>query len=75
MAKSKPIQEEKICCCCIHKLSSHIDEENGWRCHSLGQDTLQCECFLRKEHAENDIDFYNLRKRKEEMLKEILGEK
>lgn len=74
MAKPKPVKEEEICCLCIHKLSSHIDEGDGWRCHSLGQDAFQCECFLRKDRAENNIQYYNLKKRKNEMLKEILGE-
>jgi len=52
-----------ICCVCGHTLSSHIDEGDGWRCHSIARDGLQCECWLRKDKADNDISYYNLLKR------------
>lgn len=58
----------KICCVCLHNLDSHIDETDGWRCHSLGQDFFQCECFLRKR--DDTIDFYDLQKRTNEMLED-----
>lgn len=68
----KNIEDDPVCCACHHKLSSHIDEGDGWRCHSLGQDALQCECFLRKDRTEQDgISFYDLKKRKTAMLKEL----
>jgi len=52
-----------ICVCCGHKLDHHIDERDGWRCHSLGSDFYQCECFLRKGRYDNGIDGYDLRSR------------
>lgn len=56
--------EEKVCCVCGHKLASHIDEGDGWRCHSLGSDGYQCECFLRKDRtSEEGINFYGLKAR------------
>jgi hypothetical protein len=60
-----------ICSVCGHKLASHISEGDGWRCHSIGQDCYQCECFLRRR-AESSYrgviqfigkDFYDLEKR------------
>jgi hypothetical protein len=75
MPKPKFTPKDEICCCCLHNITSHLDEGDGWRCHSLGQDAFQCECFLRKDKAENDVQYYNLEKRKIQMLKEIKGEK
>jgi hypothetical protein len=65
------------CCVCHHDLDIHIDEEDVWRCHSLGADGYQCECALRKNRAEADISYYDLSKRAEENfedLKEKLAE-
>lgn len=43
--------EDVRCIVCGHKISSHIDEGDGWRCHSiLTYDLNQCECFLRKSN-------------------------
>ena len=63
--------QEEICCVCGHKLRSHIDEGDGWRCHSLGSDGLQCECFLRKDRAEGDIEYYELSRRIGEIKKTL----
>jgi uncharacterized radical SAM superfamily Fe-S cluster-containing enzyme len=55
------------CCVCGHSLKSHIDEETGWRCHSVATaDSYQCECFLRKDRAEKNIEYYDLKRRIEE---------
>lgn len=63
--------EKGICCVCGHKLSSHIDEDNGWRCHSLGPDAYQCECFLRKDRAGKEgINYYDLKIRTAKMVEE-----
>jgi len=66
---------EGICCVCGHKLSNHIDEGNGWRCHSLGHDAFQCECYLRKDRDtfsdDKGLDYYDLKKRIKESLKEL----
>jgi len=63
-----------ICCCCGHTLNSHIDENEGWRCHSLAQDFYQCECYLRKNKGLNidhdKIGNYDLKKRIKRYLKE-----
>jgi len=61
---------EPICCVCGHKLSSHVGEGDFWRCHSLMTfDLYQCECCLRKDRAEGDINYYNTQSRiKEQML-------
>ncbi len=62
---------EGICCVCGHQLNDHLDESNGWRCHSLGQDYYQCECWLRKDRTNNEgIDYYDHIKRKFQFLKE-----
>jgi hypothetical protein len=59
--------KDRICCVCNHKLSTHIDEDSGWRCHSIATiDSYQCECFLRKDRAENNIEYYDLKRRIEE---------
>ena len=55
-------QEEAVCCVCGHHLGTHIDEGDGWRCHSLGEDGYQCECYLRKR-GDRDIRFYSLERR------------
>lgn len=69
------VQLEGRCCVCGHLLSHHIDETNGWRCHSLGPDFYQCECFLRKKY--DDIRGYDVKKRLSEQLAErkLGGEK
>lgn len=60
------------CIVCGHKLSLHIDEGDQWRCHSiLTPDMYQCECRLRKDVAENNIDWYDHEKRVEQALKEM----
>lgn len=67
--------EEDTCVVCGHKLSVHLDEGDGWRCHSFGPDLSQCECFLRKFRdllGEIDKEFYSYRRRVEDMRKELL---
>ena len=54
------------CCVCGHKLTSHIDEGDGWRCNSISSDGCQCECWLRKNRATEGISYYDLKKRLEE---------
>ncbi len=61
---------EGICTVCGHKLTTHIDEGGVWRCHSLGQDFYQCECALRKDRAEGNIFYYDLKKRIKEQIEE-----
>lgn len=66
-----------VCCVCGHGLSAHLDEGDGWRCHSLGPDGFQCECYLRKGRGEieelliGDKNFYSLARRVAEMKKEL----
>ncbi len=57
-----PLPAKGVCCLCQHSLQDHIDETLGWRCHALGTDFYQCECFLRKKRYKN-IQGYDLRKR------------
>lgn len=73
-SKSSDDIPDGICCCCGHKLDNHIDEKEGWRCHSLGEDFYQCECYLRKNRYDS-IEGYDLKKRVEQMLKELSEEK
>lgn len=56
---------KNTCCVCGHPLSSHIDEGDGWRCHSLAQDFFQCECFLRKGRYDgnDELQAYDLKSR------------
>jgi hypothetical protein len=62
---------EGICCVCGHKLSSHVFEGDGWRCHQLSVDGCQCECYLRQAGTDTEQgasmefqrNFYDLRKR------------
>ena len=63
------MKKSDTCIVCGHPLSAHLDEGNGWRCHCLGADLKQCECFLRKR-AEG-IEYYSYEKRVEQTLKEI----
>lgn len=65
------IPEEARCCACGHSLDSHIEEKAGWRCHSLGPDGYQCECFLRKGRYEEGLEGYNLARRVEQHKKEL----
>lgn len=51
------------CCICGHSLDHHLDEGEGWRCHSLGQDGFQCECWLRKDEIADTKLFYDLKNR------------
>lgn len=60
---------DKVCCCCGHSLDNHVDEREGWRCHSLGQDWYQCECYLRKNRYDS-ISGYDLKLRIKETSKE-----
>ena len=62
---------EDICCCCGHKLGSHLDEGDGWRCHSLGSDFYQCECFLRKNRYEEGLKGYDLKARIKQHIREF----
>lgn len=55
--------EPGICCVCGHDLDFHIDEGDGWRCHSLGDDWFQCECWLRKDEIADTKLFYDLKNR------------
>jgi len=64
------VEKKKICCVCSHELSIHFDEVTGWRCHALGQDGYQCECWLRKERYAS-IEGYDLFTRIEEMKEEL----
>ncbi|KXA98626.1 hypothetical protein AKJ39_01370 [candidate division MSBL1 archaeon SCGC-AAA259J03] len=59
------------CCVCGHELNAHIDESDGWRCHLLGPDGFQCECYLRKDRVDGDIEFYSVEGRKERFLEEL----
>jgi hypothetical protein len=63
--------EEPFCCVCHHRLDTHIDEGAGWRCHALGGDGYQCECWLRKDRAEDDISYYDFEERMKEHLSEL----
>ncbi len=60
------------CSVCGHTLSSHIDEKSGWRCHSLGPDFYQCECWLRKNRYDDGLNGYDFHKRQDGYLKEDL---
>lgn len=71
MEAEKEEIEENICCLCRHEFRFHVDEGNGWRCHCLGYDGFQCECWLRKDHGDGDIKFYDLKSRIEEHIKEL----
>ena len=51
------------CTVCGHKLDNHVDERDGWRCHSIGQDFYQCECYLRKGRYDEGIEGYDLKTR------------
>lgn len=64
---------DNICCCCGHKLGNHVDERDGWRCHSLGQDFYQCECYLRKNRYDS-ISGYDLKLRVIRMKKDLKKE-
>lgn len=70
--KGSEKSERDVCVVCGHSLSSHVDEGDGWRCHSLGPDLKQCECFLRKRKdlGEVDLNYYSLGRRLEEALKD-----
>jgi len=63
--------KEKQCCICGHMLRKHVDEGDGWRCHSIGRDGFQCECFLRKDMAEGNIEYYDLDRRIDEFKKTV----
>lgn len=61
------------CVVCGHKLNSHIDENEIWRCHSLGVDGFQCECALRKSRTiDNKIEYFDTYMRFEQMLNELV---
>jgi hypothetical protein len=62
----------EICVVCGHLLGHHVFEKTGWRCHGIGHDSLQCECFLRATRAEGNIAYYDLIKRQKEY--ENMGE-
>jgi len=64
-------ESHNTCCVCGHSLLDHIDEDYGWRCHRLGKDGYQCECYLRKVRGEGDKKFYSLSRRVAEMKKEL----
>ena len=68
--KSKPEKEDSIsigfptvsnsssespCKVCGHKMSSHVDEGDFLRCHSiLTVDNYQCECLRKKPESEKE---------------------
>lgn len=57
------------CCVCGHPLSTHVEEEGGWRCHCVSVDGYQCECWLRKNRdatGGEDISYYDLARRIQE---------
>lgn len=60
-----------VCCCCGHKLAIHIDEGDGYRCHSLAQDFYQCECYLRKRRYDEGLEAYDLKKRLKQQITEL----
>ena len=71
---NQKLSNKKACCVCLHDLSDHIDEKEGWRCHMLGPDGFQCECFLRKSGFDS-IEGYELNKRISQVKEELeLGE-
>lgn len=55
--------DEDTCCVCGHLLKSHLIEKGGWRCHTLGPDAYQCECFLRIGRYDEGLEGYGLEKR------------
>ena len=67
------MKDEEYCCVCGHKLSSHLKEEGGWRCHSLATiDGYQCECFLRDDIVgEEGLSYYDAIERKRQREKEL----
>jgi hypothetical protein len=69
-SNNEPISGE-ICCICHHSLHYHLEELGGWRCHLLGSDGYQCECWLRPERADNNKDFYNLARRVQQHLNKL----
>lgn len=68
------ITEEGTCTVCGHPLCAHIDEGEGWRCHCIGADTYQCECYLRKAKADGVISWYDLHLRMKEAKLEMRGQ-
>ena len=62
-----------FCCVCGHRLSSHIDEQEWWRCHSLDAAAYQCECRLLKEDnwGKNQLSDFDLGTRIERSRKEL----
>ena len=62
--------QDNVCCVCGHVLDMHIDEGNGWRCHSLAGDGYQCECWLRKRRNKS-IRSYSLGVRTREHIDEL----
>jgi len=69
--KKEAETEEDICCVCGHSLSTHIDEKEWWRCHSLGADAYQCECRLVKLSDDSKLIDYDLKHRVDDHLKEF----
>ena len=63
--------KDRVCIVCGHSLRSHIDEGGGWRCHALGSDAYQCECFLRRGRAKGEISYYDWLKRVKKSEKEL----
>lgn len=60
------------CSVCGHDLAHHIDEKDGWRCHSLDPSAHQCECYLRKNRAGDEgKNFYSLEKRTKKITDHI----
>lgn len=61
------------CCDCGHELEWHLRGPEGWSCHLLDTDKLQCGCWLRSDYANDDIQYYNLDRRRTKYLKELKG--
>jgi hypothetical protein len=77
MAAQELLKEipEETCCCCGHKLGQHIPETEGFRCHCLGSDGYQCECFLRYGRYAEGLAGYDLKKRIQKFIEELRGDK
>ncbi len=60
-------KDKDVCTVCYHKLSLHLDEGDGWRCHSLDMSLFQCECYLRKGRYDTKEE-YNLGNRIKEQI-------
>ncbi|MFX1237438.1 MAG: hypothetical protein ACFFAS_15550 [Promethearchaeota archaeon] len=67
------MNDKDTCCECGHELSLRFDESKGWRCHRLGPDGFQCECWLSKAKAEGSISYYSLTLRIKDSIDDLKG--